>query len=221
LRSVEDRERTATVTALSEKDRLDLVSRYSTRFAQHGVNPMALNVGDPTKYAQQHTIHAAIGDLEGATLLDVGCGLANFYESLTARGVRVRYIGYDVVQPFIEADQARFPEAIFRLLDVSTEAIADECDYVVMCQVFNNRYRDADNLAVVEGAISKCFAAARKGVSIDMLSTYVSRMEDNLFYYSPERMFGFAKTLTPYVSLLHGYLEHHFTLQLFKQRSPA
>jgi SAM-dependent methyltransferase len=207
------------VTSLSDKDRAELIGRYSTRFDRHGVDPRTLNVGDPEKYKRQHAVHAAIGRLEGTVVLDIGCGLANFYDYLQGRGVNVRYIGYDVVEPFIAANRARFPEAEFRLADISSDDITDPCDYVVMCQVFNNRYRDADNVAVVDAAIRRAFAAARKGVSIDMMSSYVSRMEDNLFYYSPERMFGFAKTLTPYVSLLHGYLEHHFTMQLFKERS--
>ncbi|HSU88570.1 MAG TPA: class I SAM-dependent methyltransferase [Terriglobia bacterium] len=206
------------MTSLSDNDRAELIGRYSARFGQHGVDPQALNVGDPKKYARQHAIHAAVGRLEGTVVLDVGCGLANFYEYLQARGLKVRYIGYDVVEPFIVANRTRFSDATFRLADISRDSIVDHCDYVVMCQVFNNKYQDANNVAVVEGAIRKAFLAASRGVSIDMLSSYVNRMDDNLFYYSPEQMFGIAKNLTPYVSLLHGYLEHHFTIQLFKEQ---
>ena len=207
------------MTSLSDRDRAELIGRYSTRFDRHGVDPRTLNVGNPDKYARQHAVHAAVSRLEGAAILDIGCGLANFYEYLQTRGLNVHYIGYDVVEPFIVANRARFPEATFRLADISRDDIADRCDYVVMCQVFNNKYREANNVAVVEGAIRRAFLAADKAVSIDMLSSYVNRMEDNLFYYSPEQMFGFAKSLTPYVSLLHGYLDHHFTIQLFKGRS--
>jgi SAM-dependent methyltransferase len=207
------------VMTLTDKDRLDLIDRYSRRFEQHGVDPRTLNVGDLEKYTQQHAIHASIGRLDGAVILDIGCGLANFYEFVKTRCVRVHYIGYDVVEPFVEANSKRFPDAKFRLTDVTRDSIIDRCDYVVMCQVFNNKYSEADNIAVVEGVMRKAFDSADKGLSIDMLSTYVSRMEDHLFYYSPEQMFAFAKTLTPYVTLLHAYLDHHFTIQLFKQRS--
>jgi SAM-dependent methyltransferase len=207
------------MTPLSDKDRADIVGRYKTRFGHHGVDVRSLNVGDPAKYARQHAIHAAIGRLDGATILDIGCGLAHFYEYLRARSLNIRYIGYDVVESFVTANSERFPEVTFRLFDITRDEIADRCDYVVMCQVFNNKYRDADNVVIVEGAIRKAFLATERGVSIDMLSTYVSRKEDNLFYYSPEQIFSFAKTLTPYVSLFHGYVEHHFTIQLLKQRS--
>jgi SAM-dependent methyltransferase len=206
------------VTALSDKDRTTLIDRYVARFDKHGVDAQTLNIGDPAKYARQHAIHAAVGPLEGATVLDFGCGLASFYEHVRAKGIRFHYIGYDVVEPFIAANRIRFPEAMFRIADVSKDRIVDRCDYVVMCQVFNNKYRETDNVEVVKGAIHKAFQAVEKGLSIDMLSSYVSRRQDHLCYYSPEHMFSFSKSLTPYVSLLHGYLEHHFTIQLFKQK---
>jgi len=87
----------------------------------------------------------------------------------------------------------------------------------VMCQVFNNKYQDAGNEVVLRAAISKTFAAAACGVSVDMLSSYVNFTEDHLYYFSPEQVFAFAKTLTPYVTLLHGYAERHFTIQLLKE----
>lgn len=202
--------------APSDEDRAGLIGRYVARFEEYGIDPRALNVGDPEKYARQHAVHAAIGPLDRATIFDIGCGLANFYEYVRERCPTVRYIGYDVVEPFVQANRERFPEATFRVKDISHDPIADAFDYAVMCQVFNNRYKDADNLEVIRHAIQIAFTAARKGLSVDMLSSYVSYRDDGLFYYEPESTFSFAKTLTPFVSLLHGYLEHHFTLQLFK-----
>jgi SAM-dependent methyltransferase len=205
---------------LSDQDRADLLNRYSKRFERHGVDLRTLNVGNPEQYARQHAVHAGVGPLDRMTILDVGCGLANFYDYLRARGFNIRYIGYDVMEPFVAANQTRFPDATFRVAHISRDGIVDRCDYVVMCQVFNNKYRDADNVAVLEAAMRRAFLAADKGVSVDMLSSYVSWMTDDLLYYSPEQVFAFAKSLTPYVTLLHGYLEH-FRVQLFKQRSPA
>lgn len=205
------------MTSLSDKDRAQLIDRYTARFIQHGVDARTLNVGDPEKYARQHAIHASIGPLDGTTILDIGCGLANFYEFIRQRHANVQYIGYDVVEPFIKANQERFTNAQFRLFDISRDAIVDRFDYAIMCQVFNNKYKDADNVDVLRSALTKAFSAADRGVSVDMLSTYVSYRDENLFYYSPEEIFAFAKSLTRYVSLLHGYLDHHFTIQLLKE----
>src|SRR5947209_2370512 len=102
------------MAALSDHDRQETVQRYLDRFEQFGVDLRTLNIGDPEKYARQHAIHASIGPLEGATVLDVGCGLANFYQGLTRRGIAVNYIGYDITDAFTQANRQRFPEARFR-----------------------------------------------------------------------------------------------------------
>lgn len=205
------------MSALSDRDLNQVVERYVARFGQHGDDPRALNIGDSEKYRRQHAVHAAVGNLDGSTVLDIGCGLGYFYDYLRERYSNIRYIGYDVVEPFIAANRKKFPEANFKLVDISRDPIVDNCDYAVMCQVFNNRYKDADNFDILRLAMEKSFAQARKAISIDMLSTYVSYRDDNLYYFSPEKVFSIAKELTPLVSLLHGYLPHHFTIQLFKE----
>ena len=200
---------------LDDRDREDIVQRYAARFAEHGVDARSLNPGDLAKYRRQHEVHASIGPLDGASILDVGCGLAHYYEFLRERGTKVSYVGYDLVPPFIEADRERFPEATFEVRDV-TRGVAHETDYVVMCQVFNRTFESSDNVEVAKKAIEVTFASARIGVSIDMLSKYVNYEEPHLTYFSPEEMFSFAKTLTPFVKLRHDYLPPHFTLFLYK-----
>ena len=204
---------------LSDQDRQSIVSRYAERFQQHGLDLKTLNPGAPERYQSQHGVHASVADLQHRTLLDVGCGLANFYQFLHDRGVSVDYIGYDIVAEFIESDKARFPEACFEVRDIFREGIAHQADYVVMCQVFNNRYDSSDNYEIVKSAIALSFEAARKGVSIDLKSTYVNYQENHLFYYSPETLFSYAKTLTPFVTLRHDYAPFDFTLQLYKERT--
>jgi SAM-dependent methyltransferase len=209
------------MTSLSPRDRASIIERYSSRLAAHGVDLKTLNVGDPVKYAKQHAVHAGVGDLEGATVLDVGCGLATYLEFLRSRNVNVKYIGFDIVPPFIEINRERFPECTFEVRDFTAEGCEPLiADYVTMCQVFNNRYEADNNESVVGAALEKAFAACRRAVSVDMLSTYVNFREPNLAYFSPERMFGVAKAITKYVRLRHDYLPHHFTLFLYRDEAP-
>jgi SAM-dependent methyltransferase len=200
--------------ALSSHDRDAIIARYTERFETYGVDLKTLDVGQ--HYDAQHVVHASIGDLQGKTLLDIGCGLAHYYEYLRNRDISVNYIGYDFMQSFIDVDRKRYPEATFEVRDVTNEEIAHEADYVVMCQVFNNRYADCDNTEVVKAVVRKAFAAARIGVSIDMISTYVNYRVPEMHYFSPEEMFGFAESLTPFVRIRHDYAPRHFTLFLYK-----
>jgi SAM-dependent methyltransferase len=209
-----DESRSEPPVGLSKADRDAIIQRYAKRFEEFGVDLKTLDVGQ--HYDAQHVVHASIGDLNGKTLLDIGCGLGHYYEYLRARSIAVDYIGYDFMAPFIEADRERFPEATFEVRDVTNEEIVHAVDYVVMCQVFNNRYADCDNTEVVKAVIRKAFAAARIGISVDMLSSYVNFRVPEMHYFSPEEMFAFGRTLTPFIRLRHDYAPRHFTLFLYK-----
>jgi SAM-dependent methyltransferase len=204
-------------SAISDADRAAIVASYSNRFAKHGVDGRTLNPGKGNKHRIQHEVHASVGDLQDKTVIDLGCGLATFYEYLKAQATHVHYVGYDIVEPFIESNRARHPEAHFEVRDLSRDPIVDRADYAVLCQVFNNRYTSGNNDEVVKHVISKAFDAVSTAVSIDLRTRYVNYEEPDLYYYSPEEMFTFAKSLTPFVTLRHDYLPYDFTLMLFKR----
>lgn len=198
----------------SEKQRI--IDRYTARLEAFGVDVRALNPGDLEKYRIQHMVHASVGDVRGKTILDVGCGLAHYYEFLLARGIECNYVGYDIVPRFVEENRNRFPKARFEVRDIFRDGLDCDPDFVVMCQVFNNKYAGGNNTEIVKQALAITFERAKVAVSIDMLSSHVNYRDDGLHYFNPEEMFAFAKTLTRYVSLRHEYLPFHFTLALYK-----
>jgi SAM-dependent methyltransferase len=204
-------------TILGDEDRDEIVARYTVRFEKFGVDIRTLNAGKGNKLAIQHEIHASIGDLEGKRVLDIGCGLASFYEHLHAKGISVNYIGYDIVPSFVEINRIRFPEATFELHEISRDAIVHEADYAIMCQVFNGLYKTVGNEDIVRDAIDKAFAAVTTGVSIDLRTDYGNYRDPEQHHFSPEELFDFAKSLTPFVALRHDYLPCDFTLALYKE----
>jgi SAM-dependent methyltransferase len=202
---------------LNEEERQKIARRYEERLSQYGVDIRTLNPGSEEKHRIQHAVHASIGDLNNRTVLDIGCGLAHYYQFLSERGIKANYIGYDIVEPFIEINRQRFPEAHFEVRDISRDGIAHRPDYITMCQVFNNKYDSVSNEEVVRNAIATALDAAQVGVSIDMLSKYVNYEEEHLNYFSPEEMLSYAKSLTRFVILRHDYLPFDFTLFLYKE----
>jgi len=202
---------------ISDQDLEKIIGRYEGRFKEYGIDIRTLNAGKGNKLYLQHTVHASIGHLQNKTVLDIGCGLASYYEFLKSRGLKVNYIGYDIVEPFIAVNAERFPEAKFERRDISRDGIAHAADYAVMCQVFNNKYSSVSNDEVVKRAIAQAFDAISIGVSIDLRTNYVNYREADTHYFSPEEMFSFAKSLTPFVKLRHDYLPFDFTLMLYKE----
>jgi ubiquinone/menaquinone biosynthesis C-methylase UbiE len=204
-------------SALSSLDQSEVIAKYGQRYAKHGATLAALNVGKTENYLRQHKAHLELMPSGATSVIDVGCGIGSFYTSLMNSGRSVHYIGIDIVPEFIRANTEKFPDAAFHCLDLFREGLPGMADHIVMCQVFNNRFKSSDNESVIKEAIRICFAAANLSLSIDMLSKYVNYEEDHLFYSDPEGMFAYAKTLTPFVALKHDYAPHHFTLALYKK----
>mgnify|MGYP006289502103 CR=1 FL=1 len=204
-------------TILQTSDQAEIVARYTKRLAEHGPTMAALNVGKPEYYARQHEAHFEVMPQAASSVIDVGCGLGSFLSFLLNKGCKLDYLGIDIVPDLIATASTSYPDAIFECRDIFKDGLPKTADHIVMCQVFNSRFKSSDNAAVIKEAIKICFEKAAMSVSIDMLSKYVNYEEKSLFYSDPEKMFAYAKTLTPYVALKHDYLPHHFTLALYKK----
>lgn len=202
---------------LNSKDQSEIVARYNKRIAEHGPTANALNVGKPDYYLRQHEAHLELIPASASSVIDVGCGLGAFYEFLISKGRKMSYLGIDIVPEFVRAAGESLLGAVFVCRDIFKDGLPAAADHIVMCQVFNNRFKSSDNATVIREAIRICFEATNMSVSIDMLSKYVNYEEQSLFYSDPEQMFAYAKTLTPYVVLKHDYVPHHFTLALYKK----
>lgn len=207
------------MTHLSDEDKRRVIASYEDRLTRHGIDVATLNSGGNAKQRIRHSVHAGLFDLAGKHVLDVGCGIGMFYEFLRGNGIEIAsYTGIDIVEPFVESNRERFPEARFEIVDIFRDPLDGfETDVVFMSQVFNNKYVEADNERIAEEAIRRFFGIARTGLAIDFITSYVDYREDSLHYFAPETMLTFAKGLTRTVALRHDYFPFEFTLALYKQ----
>ncbi|HYR59260.1 MAG TPA: hypothetical protein VEO95_11540, partial [Chthoniobacteraceae bacterium] len=67
---------------MNEADKAEITSRYRERLKQHGAGIQALASGTPERQQTRFGVLAGIGDLDGASVLDVGCGFADFNQYL-------------------------------------------------------------------------------------------------------------------------------------------
>ncbi len=204
-----------TTPVLDPEDVSQVIQRYQRRIAEHGATFASLNSGSEAKQAIRHLIHASALRGERPSILEVGCGLGDFYKYLIAQKRNCSYHGYDIVPEYIAECQRVYPQAKFAVRNIFLEGIDGDYDSVVMSQVLNNRYQKSDNLKVMQRALELAFQHTRVSVSVDMLSTYVDFRNPDLFYYSPEEIFRIAKAIAPRVVIRHDYRAFEFCVQLF------
>lgn len=189
-------------------------SRYQKRIAVDGTTFKSMNSGTEEKQKLRHSIHSEIIK-PGASVLDLGCGIGQFYENLKSSGIPFSYTGIDIVPEYIEHCKKNFPDAKFLLRNIFTDGIPGTYDVVIASQVFNAKFPNSDNFEIMKSFISLAFASSKYAISFDALTSYCDFFAPELFYYEPEKVFGFCKGLSRLVKLRHDYLPFEFTTQVF------
>lgn len=181
--------------------------RYGKRFIQEGVSPRALGWGCREDQLTRFQVMTERIDFAGSTLMDIGCGFADFYRYLKDHSISCGYIGVDIMDQFITHDKKTYPEARFICCDFMRKfERLPEADYVVSNGTMN--FKLEDNLAYTKLFLKMAFAKARRGLAVDFLSTIYTPdypPEDTVYYHSPKDVLDLAFELTPNVRLIHNY----------------
>ena len=201
--------------SLSIDDLENVKKRYQDRILKFGVTFDSLNSGNDEKQFLRCGVHLSAINKSKARVLDIGCGLGYFYEFLIKNNKEINFTGYDIINDYIIFCKEKFPDADFYCRNIFEDGIDGIYDTIVMSQVLNNRYSNSDNMDVMCQAIELSFKHTTDSVSIDMMSKYVDFENPELYYYQPEAIFKFAKSLTKKVKLLHEYRPFEFCIQLF------
>jgi SAM-dependent methyltransferase len=190
--------------------------RYFSRLVeQHGTDPRALDWGSRESQRLRFGVLAGIGPLHGVSVLDVGCGMGDFFGWLTENGLRVDYTGVDITPPMIEIARRRFPDARFEVGNLMDGApVGGPFDYVFASGLFYLRRTEARDF--LQWAVARMFSLCRKGVAFNSLTAWAPRQEEGEFFADPVDTLAFCRSLTPRLLLRHDYHPQDFTLFLLK-----
>jgi SAM-dependent methyltransferase len=191
---------------------------YAQRWEEFGYDTRSLGIGSRESQEVRFRVLAEIGDLTDTAVLDVGCGFGDLRDFLDRRGVSVRYTGVDLQPAFIEEARRRHPGDAFFCEDIEGFQPQQEPDYVLISGTFNVKFRE-DQEDWVFGVLRRLFGLAKRGVGINLLSTYYDpgHFREDMFYCPPERALARAHEITRWVTLRHDYLPHDFTLYLYRK----
>ncbi len=158
-----------------------------------------------------------IGDINGSTVLDFGCGKGDFYGFLKEQGINVRYTGIDINKRLVELAGMKYPDTDFRVFDIDREELGQNFDFIFLCGVFNLRLPNLEDY--IKSVLSRLFKHCNKALAFNALSSYNPRKDFELSYINPGEILTFAiENLSPFVSLRHDRMPYDFTLFVYKDR---
>jgi len=190
---------------------------YEEKVRRYGYDHRGLGFRNKASQDKRFAALLELGDLDGARVLDVGCGFGDLLAFLQERGVSPQYTGIDICEPMIERCRERFDldDAIFRVADVMEFAPTEKYDYVVASGLFG---LDAEGTRDrIRPTLERMFTWAGEGMAANFLSSRSPAPAEGRIYVEPWKALEAGLSLTPAARLNHAYLPNDFTLYLYRE----
>lgn len=181
--------------------------RYGERLKKFGVAPQTLGWGCWDDQLTRFQVMVTQENFANKTVLDIGCGFADFYGYLKSQSISCQYIGVDIMDEFVKQNQETYPEAHFICCDfMSQPERLPQADYVVSNGTMN--FKLEDNFSYTKKFLQMAFSQAREKLIVDFLSSVITSnypKGSTVYYHSPNDILNIALDLTPNVRLIHDY----------------
>lgn len=203
---------------MDNEEKRQTIERYEKRYEKYGYDPRTLG-WNKGRQRYRFKVLTEIGDMNGKTILDLGCGFGDLYDFLEEKGLNVEYTGWDITPGLIAAAKERHPSLCFEVRDILEDEINvnDTFDYVVASGIFN--YKLSDSPTFIKRMMTRSFELCGIGISFDFMSSYVDRRTDFNHYSEPEDVFKIGKSLSRRVVLRHDYMPFEFAVYVYKDDS--
>lgn len=190
---------------------------YEDNLAKHGVDSKAVGWKDEESQLLRFRKLVQIFSTEqdGYSVNDWGCGYAAMYNYLNKHiSGCSRYYGYDISKEMLQKVRELHPQDVKIKLIQSSE-IVTKADYTFVSGTFNVRFKETDDVwdDYIKETLIALAKQTTKGLSFNLLSTFVDWKQENLFYANPSDYFDFCKkNLSSYVTLVHDYPLYEWTM---------
>ena len=190
---------------------------FEKLYSEHGNSVESLGWNKESQ-KQRFDVLSKIGNFNGASILDVGCGFGDFLSYLKRRDILpYKYVGIDLISEFIARAAEMHPGTSFYNKDVLSFGNNDSSyGYVVGSGLF---FLDTEDwYKYVLDVADKMFHLCNIGIGINFLSQYnIIRPVEGRAYCNPGSV---LQMLMDHISikaiLYHDYRENDFTVFLYK-----
>jgi SAM-dependent methyltransferase len=186
---------------------------YEGQYKTYGYDPRSLGWIAGSQQTRFREL-AAIGDLEGCSILDVGCGFGDLYGYLLDRGINVNYTGVDLSPDFLDIARMVYPDAEFFMADFENGTIRGKFDWAFESGAFSLKL--SDNKMLIRNSLKKMFKMVKKGMAADFLSSKAAIKDGSLYYQDPDELREFCCTLSERVVIKNDYRPAEFCVYIYK-----
>lgn len=187
---------------------------YDERVHRYGHDPRACDYGRPESQLAKFKVLSEVSPIHGCSLLDIGCGFADFASYLRDRFPGVQYSGIDLSSAMIAEARRLHSDLELKVGNFLDHRFPSKFDIVTANGIFYLLGEHA--WPSMKLMIDGMFALANLAVSFNSLSAWAIDKEESEFYADPLETLAYCRTLTPSVVLRHDYHPRDFTIYLYK-----
>jgi len=191
-----------------------IASYYEDLIRKYGHDARACDYGRPETQNLKFRILSEVLPLSGCSLLDIGCGFADYATFLQAHFSELVYSGIDLCSAMVSEARRHHPYLDLRVANIHDASLNRTFEVVSANGIF---YLLGDQAwPMMQRIIERMYALATKAVSFNSLSAWAKDQEPGEFYADPLQTLDFCRRLTPSVVLRHDYHPRDFTVYLYK-----
>jgi SAM-dependent methyltransferase len=192
-----------------------IVSYYGALIDKYGHDPRACDYGRPQSQETKFRVLSEAMPLDNRSILDVGCGFADFERYLASRFTGVRYSGIDICEGMVAEALRLNPKLDVRVANLLNFSSKEQFDLVTANGIL---YLLGENAwPIMQSLILRMYALCHEAVAFNSLSAWATDKETGELYPDPLLVLEFCRTLTPWVVLRHDYHARDFTIYMYKR----
>ena len=193
-----------------------IVDRHRDSLTRHGYSSHALYWSSSEIQEIRFKALADIGIGASDSVLDVGCGFADFKKWFEKRSGRIDYAGIDLSPDLLREAQNRHLDArLFEgdLFDMDFDE--QSFDWVILSGALNENLHDEG--AYAYRMIVRMFELCRNGIAFNLLDARHLKAHD-LQSHLPETVLSYCRSICEDCELTDDYLKNDFTIYMRKKR---
>lgn len=193
---------------------------YDGLVRQYGHDPRACDYGRPESQQAKFRVLSEVMPLANTSLLDVGCGFADFATYLQRCFPGIKYSGVDLCSAMVAEARRSQPELDLQVGNILDTSFDRTFDVVTANGIFYLLGEQAWPL--MRQIIERLYGLATSAVAFNSLSAWAKEGEQEAgeYYADPIEVVDFCRRLTPRVVLRHDYHPRDFTIYMYKTGRP-
>lgn len=188
---------------------------FDTKTVENGHSIKSLDWGSKRTQEIRFYIFSELASLNGKSILDVGCGFADFFHFLNDKlKLNIDYTGIDISTEIVKKTKALYPYLNIQKKDILTQDVKKH-DYVFASGIHNIKVQD--NYKLLEKMLKRMFELTNFALATNFVNiAYKEPLAKHIFGYDIKKVRDIAKYITSFSTIRQDYLPNDFTLYLYR-----